>query len=104
MRSSSGVPGPGFNATPAVPERNRLVAFDQTEFFDPADPRVSMGEVGFVYSPAACSDDTSSRETCRLHVAFHGCRQYPELVGDDFYWDAGYNAWAEANRIVILYP
>jgi hypothetical protein len=25
-------------------------------------------------------------------------------VGDDFYWGVGYNAWAEANRIVVLYP
>ena len=94
----------GFTAAPGVPERDRLVAFDQTEFFDATDPRVSMGPVGFVYVPADCSGDTPSGEPCRLHVAFHGCRQYQELVGDDFYWDAGYNVWAEANQIVVLYP
>jgi poly(3-hydroxybutyrate) depolymerase len=94
----------GFNAEPGVAEPGRLIAFDQTEFFDTGDPRVSMGEVGFVYVPADCAGDEPSDQPCRLHVAFHGCRQYQELVGDDFYWDAGYNAWAEANRIVVLYP
>jgi len=94
----------GFTAEPGIPERDRLVAFDQTEFFDPADPRVSMGEVGLVYVPVDCAGESASSGTCRLHVAFHGCRQYRELIGDDFYWDAGYNAWAEANRIVVLYP
>jgi hypothetical protein len=93
-----------FTAEPGVPERGGLVAFDQTEFFVATDPRVSMGEVGFVYVPADCSGDTPSGEPCRLHVAFHGCQQYRELIDDDFYWDAGYNAWAEANRIVVLYP
>ena len=43
-------------------------------------------------------------EACHLHVAFHGCQQYTDLIEDDFYWDGGYNAWAEANRIVVLYP
>jgi hypothetical protein len=88
-----------FSAEPGVPERDRLVAFDQTEFFDPTEPQVSMGEVGFVYVPADCAADRPAPLGCRLHVAFHGCRQYRELIGDDFYWDAGYNAWAEANRI-----
>jgi poly(3-hydroxybutyrate) depolymerase len=94
----------GFSAEPGVPERDRIVAFDQTEFFDATDPRVSMGEVGFVYVPADCAGDGPAPQGCRLHVAFHGCRQHRELIGDDFYWDAGYNGWAEANRIVVLYP
>jgi poly(3-hydroxybutyrate) depolymerase len=39
-----------------------------------------------------------------LHVAFHGCRQNVEAVYDDFVRDAGYNRWAAANRIIVLYP
>ena len=41
---------------------------------------------------------------CRLHVAFHGCQQNADAVGDAFIGKAGYNEWAEANRIVVLYP
>ncbi len=46
-----------------MPERDRLVAIDQTEFFNPADPRVSMGELGFVYVPAGCAGDGTCRRT-----------------------------------------
>lgn len=77
-----------------------IITFDQTAFFDPSDPSVSMHDVGHLYVPASCSAGTS----CRLHVAFHGCRQYEEEVGDAFYADAGYNRWAESNDIVVLYP
>ena len=35
-----------------------------------------------------------------MHVAFHGCRQSVER----FARDAGYNRWAESNRLIVLYP
>jgi poly(3-hydroxybutyrate) depolymerase len=46
---------------------------------------------------------------CRLHVAFHGCRQYADAQGaerihDDFVRDAGYNRWAAEAKVVVLYP
>jgi poly(3-hydroxybutyrate) depolymerase/endonuclease/exonuclease/phosphatase family metal-dependent hydrolase len=94
----------GFSAQPAVPDRSRLFAFDQSEFFSPAEASVSLADAGYVYVPADCLDEAASTEVCHLHVALHGCRQYSGLVDDDFYWDGGYNAWAEANRIVVLYP
>jgi len=53
-----------------------------------------------VYIPKACA----SAGGCRIHVALHGCRQSAESVGDAFYRYAGYNRWAETNRIVVLYP
>jgi poly(3-hydroxybutyrate) depolymerase len=37
---------------------------------------------------------------CRVHVAFHGCGQ----AGDDFPRAAGYNPWADTNRLLVLYP
>lgn len=60
--------------------------------------------MGYVYVPEICRS-----RPCRLHVAFHGCRQYADAQGedrvrDDFVRDAGYNGWAAANRIVVLYP
>ena len=50
---------------------------------------------GLVYVPGTCD-----RERCRVHVAFHGCRQSV----DRFARDAGYNRWAEANSLIVLYP
>ena len=77
-----------------------IITFDQTAFFDASDPSVSMNDVGHLYVPATCSKGT----TCRLHIAFHGCEQYEEVVGEAYYANAGYNRWAESNDIVVLYP
>jgi poly(3-hydroxybutyrate) depolymerase len=53
-----------------------------------------------VYVPEACQRTIG----CRLHVAFHGCLQNVDTIGDAFIRHAGYNEWAEANRIIVLYP
>lgn len=50
---------------------------------------------GFVYVPKDCE-----KERCRVHVVFHGCRQ----SGERFPREAGYNRWAESNRLIVLYP
>jgi poly(3-hydroxybutyrate) depolymerase len=84
---------------PPVDADGGLPAFDQGEFIaDPAD--LSMSLVGHLYVPKACA----AGAVCRLHVAFHGCRQYEGAIGDVFYARAGYNRWAEANDIIVLYP
>jgi hypothetical protein len=87
---------------PREPDRAHLVAFDQSEFFDKSDRSTSLHATGWLYVPAACGGGTG--QACRLHVAFHGCDQHQDLIEDDFYWDGGYNRWAEANDIVVLYP
>ena len=89
---------------PAEPVRERLLAFDQTDFFDPAEARSSLSSTGYVYVPEACAAGAAATGSCRLHVAFHGCSQNVESVDDDFVWDGGYNRWAEANAVVVLYP
>lgn len=76
-----------------------LVAFDQTEFFGSAGMTASLHRVGYAYVPRPCGE-----AICRLHVAFHGCRQNVESAHDDFIRDGGYNRWAATNRIVVLYP
>jgi len=86
-----------------VARRDHLLEFDQTEFFDARDASISMNVVGHVYVPEDCVK-TNGKGGCRLHIAFHGCEQYQELIGDEFYARAGYNEWAETNRIIILYP
>ncbi|WP_420345509.1 hypothetical protein [Pelagibius sp.] len=84
---------------PQPADAGRLIVFDQTEFL--ADPEShGMATGGFAYVPAACA----TGEDCRLHIAFAGCRQTPEHIGDLYARTAGFNRWAESNRLVVLYP
>jgi hypothetical protein len=73
----------------------RLLAFDQTPYAKGA----GMDDIGYLYLPKAC--DAGG---CRVHVAFHGCRQNARAVGESFVRDAGYNRWADTNRLIVLYP
>ena len=41
---------------------------------------------------------------CRVHIALHGCQQDVGDVGKLYVDDFGYNAWADTNRIIVLYP
>jgi poly(3-hydroxybutyrate) depolymerase len=52
-----------------------------------------------VYIPAACD-----KGGCAVHVAFHGCHQGRETVGERFYKGTGYNEFADTNRLIVLYP
>ena len=73
---------------------DRLRSFDQKAFGD-----AGLDEEGFVYVPRACES-----QACRIHVAFHGCRQNARAVGERFVREAGYNRWAGTNRLIVLYP
>ena len=54
-----------------------------------------MDETGCAYVPKECE-----RERCRIHVAFHGCRQGAAEIGERFVREAGYNRWADAKRLL----
>lgn len=82
---------------PIEPQENALYQFDQSLYSEGA---VGMDAKAFVYVPTDCA----SGEKCRLHIAFHGCKQGRETLGEDYVQLTGYNRWAEANRIVVLYP
>lgn len=85
--------------SPEAAPDGRLMAFDQSEFIP--DPRShSMDETGYAYVPRVCEQGGR----CRLHVVFHGCLQGAERIGETFVRHSGYNRWADANRIVVLYP
>ena len=73
-------------------------SFAQGVFVD-ARVRHGMAAQGWLYIPRSCTGGG-----CRLHVALHGCQQSEEMIGDAFIRHAGYNEWAESNRIVVLYP
>jgi hypothetical protein len=87
----------GSLSPPAAKPNGRLFAFDQQDFGNAK--AISMADAGYVYIPRGC--DT---QRCRIHVAFHGCRQGIEAVGERFVRDAGYNRWADTNRLIVLYP
>ncbi|HQR54225.1 MAG TPA: hypothetical protein PLZ79_13235, partial [Burkholderiales bacterium] len=90
---------------PEAPPAGKLIRFAQGEFAldgraTAAPHRISMGDDGYAYVPEACARG----EQCRVHVAFHGCGQSHEQIGSAFYEHAGYNSWAEQNRLIVLYP
>ena len=75
-----------------------LVEFDQRPY---APVGRGVAASGWLYVPAACA----ARQACRLHVFLHGCGTSAIAVGGPI-WprSAGYNEWADANDIVVLYP
>jgi poly(3-hydroxybutyrate) depolymerase len=87
----------GRLAPPAAKPGGRVLAFDQREFG--AGYAISMADDGYAYVPRACET-----ERCSVHVAYHGCRQGAEAVGERFVREAGYNRWADTNRLIVLYP
>ena len=92
-----------YLAGPLEPPRaqaaGRIVEFDQREFAGGNAYGISMADTGFAFVPESCA-----RERCRVHVAFHGCRQSAAAIGERFVREAGYNRWAAANGIVVVYP
>lgn len=85
-----------------------LKAFDQKPFIDAVKHngnnmplssegmRFSFAKTGHLFVPSQCEG-----KSCRLHVALHGC-----AMGDSdaYAGKGGYNGWAAANDIVVLYP
>src|SRR5262245_51519314 len=86
-----------------------FVHFDQKPFIDQQSNH-GMAPDGWLYVPAACGNN----EPCKLHVVFHGCKQYETyryLTGSGFVTfdttyvrNTGYNKWADTNHMIVLYP
>lgn len=85
---------PGLASPPSEAEGD-LEVFEQKPFGD-----ANLADTGYVYVPAACR----AEDGCGVHVFFHGCDQSAASIGTTLADNAGFNAWAEANRIVVLYP
>jgi poly(3-hydroxybutyrate) depolymerase len=99
---------------PAERLSGRLVRFDQTEFFD-GESRASMSPYAYAYVPKAVEEGA----TARVHIALHGCKQgynYINYVngkldvqggppyGHRYVTTTGYNALADSNNFIVLYP
>jgi poly(3-hydroxybutyrate) depolymerase len=84
---------------PPATEVHAPIEFSQAGYL--ASPEAKgMAATGWAYVPASCVSGT----TCRVHIAFHGCKQTFERVGDAYTAGTGFNRWAESNNIVVLYP
>ena len=78
-----------------------LMHFDQSVYTEPRDPGpLSMADTGYVFVPGDCENGAA----CRVHIALHGCLQDAGEVDRRFIDDTGYNAWADTNRLIVLYP
>lgn len=92
----------GRVAAPDESGEGALREFDQTAHFPGgrSSGDIGLAATGYVFVPSRCERGTR----CRLHVVLHGCRQHAGAVGTRFIDEAGYNDWAVANDIVVLYP
>jgi poly(3-hydroxybutyrate) depolymerase len=87
------------------PNRGQLTGtvqrFDQSVYATPDDTNaLSLGDAGFVFVPKDCEDG----QACRVHIALHGCKQDAGDIDHRFINDTGYNAWADTNHLIVLYP
>ena len=83
------------------PLSGTIKRFDQSLYTRPNDPGpLSLTTSGFVFVPKECEQGAA----CRVHIALHGCKQDVDDIGRRFIDDTGYNAWADSNRLIVLYP
>lgn len=87
------------------PNRGQLTGtvqrFDQSVYARLHDTSsLSLGDTGFVFVPRDCADG----QPCRVHIALHGCKQDFGDIDRKFIDDTGYNAWADTNHLIVLYP
>lgn len=75
--------------------------YDQREFIPTeSGPHHSLDAAAMAYIPTKCMTESG----CKIHVAFHGCKQGRDLLEEEFARNTGYNEVGELNDIIILYP
>jgi len=89
----------GSLAPKREPPTERVRPFDQRPFLGKNVAASGMADEGYVFFPESCESDG-----CRVHVAFHGCRQTTRQIGLRFVENAGYIEWAQSNRLIVLFP
>lgn len=89
----------GAAPRPAGQARGELRSFDQRAY-RPDGSEALLADTGYVYLPPQCL----AGKPCGLLVAFHGCKQNADAVGEAFVRDAGFNRWADAYSVAVLYP
>lgn len=90
---------PEFEAPSQGEPEGRIIRFDQRQFATSVREN-SLDPVGIAFVPESCEVQAG----CRVHIAFHGCRQTLDEVGEAFVRDTGYLRWAASNRMIVLFP
>ena len=78
----------------------RVIAFNQTLYA--TGVWAGLSSVGYAYVPVQCG----AGAPCRLHVALHGCGMsvWSPAMNSSYVLHAGFNPYADANDIVVIYP
>lgn len=84
---------------PSTTPAGRFVPFDQTPYTRDLKSH-SLSDTAVLYVPDVCAKEPG----CRVHVAFHGCVQNMDAVGDAFTRDTGFGRWADTNRLIVMFP
>jgi poly(3-hydroxybutyrate) depolymerase len=79
--------------------KGRVLDFDQ-DALRPDGVDAFLAPKGYLYLPPACA----AGKPCGLVVALHGCKQNADAIGETFVKDAGFNRWADAYGVAVLYP
>jgi hypothetical protein len=91
--------GPAPEPAPVGP-RAGLTTIDQASMVPQREAgRWGLDDEAFLHVPAACA-----MGGCGIHVFFHGCQQQKELQGMAIAQSSGFARWAEAYRLVVLFP
>ena len=78
---------------------DNLFEFDQSEFI--VGSLTSMDSIGYIYVPTVCQ---SKKTPCKLHIAFHGCRQGRVYLGNEYAAHTGYGQYAEGLNTIVVFP
>ncbi|MEJ6475659.1 extracellular catalytic domain type 2 short-chain-length polyhydroxyalkanoate depolymerase [Pseudoalteromonas piscicida] len=84
---------------PKVVAQGKIHPIDQNQFINEGQEN-TLADTGYLYVPKSCAQG----ESCRVHIALHGCKQNEEALDKQYVENTGYNSWADNNRLVILYP
>jgi hypothetical protein len=83
---------------PQSEQKDAPILFGQAEFSGASSN--GLDGLGAVTIPESCIE----KKGCRVHIAFHGCKQAHEMVENAFINGSGFNRWAANNRLIVLYP
>jgi poly(3-hydroxybutyrate) depolymerase len=89
----------GASAHKVAQARGKLQRFDQKALL-PDGRDAALADEGVLYVPPACAKG----RRCGVLVALHGCLQNVDSVGEAFVKEAGFNRWADAYDVAVLYP
>jgi len=89
-------------APPVNFSMNSVQTIDQASYIPaPFDPdTAALQNTAYYYLPTS----KCAKGGCNVHIFFHGCNQTLDDINTILVQHAGFNQWAEANNMIVLYP